>query len=111
MIDALFAALQRVREHHVFSKGMGLAAPQIGIGRAAAIIVPPDPDVDPIVLLNPGIIDASAETDEQYEGCLCLLRRARHRPPATRRGDRTHRPGRPADDHRLSGRAGPPCRP
>ncbi|WP_245642592.1 peptide deformylase [Nonomuraea candida] len=73
VIDALFAALQRVREQHVFGKGMGLAAPQIGIGRAAAIVIPPDPDADPVVLLNPRITDASTETDEQYEGCLSFF--------------------------------------
>ncbi|GAA0848772.1 peptide deformylase [Streptosporangium amethystogenes subsp. fukuiense] len=73
VIDALFAALQRVREHHVFGKGMGLAAPQVGIGRAAAIVIPPDPDADPVVLLNPRITDACAETDEQYEGCLSFF--------------------------------------
>jgi hypothetical protein len=28
LIDELFAALQRVREHHAFAKGMGIAAPQ-----------------------------------------------------------------------------------
>ncbi|WP_433259481.1 peptide deformylase (plasmid) [Streptosporangium sp. CA-135522] len=73
VIDALFAALQRVREQHVFGKGMGLAAPQIGIGRAAAIVIPPDPDADAIVLLNSRVTDASTETDEQYEGCLSFF--------------------------------------
>ncbi|MFI7126994.1 peptide deformylase [Nonomuraea sp. NPDC050153] len=73
VIDALFAALQRVREHHVFGKGMGLAAPQIGISRAAAVVVPPDPDADAIVLLNPRIAEASIEADEQYEGCLSFF--------------------------------------
>ncbi|MEQ4725017.1 peptide deformylase [Nonomuraea sp. B19D2] len=73
VIDALFAALQRVREQHVFGKGMGLAAPQIGIGRAAAIVIPPDPDAEAIVLLNPRITEASTETDEQYEGCLSFF--------------------------------------
>ncbi|GGT04469.1 hypothetical protein GCM10010156_72830 [Planobispora rosea] len=73
VIDALFAALARVREQHVFGKGMGLAAPQIGIGRAAAIVIPPDPDAEAVVLLNPRITDASTETDEQYEGCLSFF--------------------------------------
>jgi peptide deformylase len=73
VVDALFAALQRVRELHVFGKGVGVAAPQIGIGRAAAIVVPPGPDAEAIVLLNPRIIDASTETDEQYEGCLSFF--------------------------------------
>jgi peptide deformylase len=73
LIDDLFAALQRVREHHVFGKGMGIAAPQIGIARAAAIVIPPDPDADPLILLNPHVINESAETDEQYEGCLSFF--------------------------------------
>ncbi|WP_433513749.1 peptide deformylase [Nonomuraea sp. CA-143628] len=73
VINALFAALQRIRELHVFAKGVGLAAPQIGIGRAAAIVIPHDPDADAIVLLNPRIINASAEADEQYEGCLSFF--------------------------------------
>ncbi|MFI7642960.1 peptide deformylase [Nonomuraea sp. NPDC049400] len=74
VVAALFAALQRVRELHVFAKGVGLAAPQIGIGRAAAIVIPPDPDADDaIVLLNPRIISACAETAEQYEGCLSFF--------------------------------------
>jgi peptide deformylase len=73
VIDRLFAAMQRVREHHVFRKGMGLAAPQIGIGRAAAIIAPPDPDAEPLVLLNPRVITESADSDEQYEGCLSFF--------------------------------------
>jgi peptide deformylase len=73
IVDRLFSAMQRVREHHVFGKGMGLAAPQIGIDRAAAIVQPPDPEAEPLVLLNPRVISVSTETDEQYEGCLSFF--------------------------------------
>jgi peptide deformylase len=73
VIDALFAALGRVREHHVFGKGMGIAAPQIGIARAAAIVIPPDPAAEPLILLNPRVISESVQTDEQYEGCLSFF--------------------------------------
>jgi peptide deformylase len=69
----LFAALQRAGEQHVFSKGMGVAAPQIGISRAAAIVLPPDPGAEPVVMLNPQVISESAETDEQHEGCLSFF--------------------------------------
>jgi peptide deformylase len=72
IIDELLAATQRVREHHVFGKGMGLAAPQIGVGRAVAIVQPPGDD-EAFVLLNPRVIDHSRETDEQYEGCLSFF--------------------------------------
>ncbi|MFW5420735.1 peptide deformylase [Nocardiopsis sp. CNT-189] len=72
-VDHLHRAIGRVREHHEFGKGMGLAAPQIGIDRAAAVVLPPDPDASPLVLLNPRIIGSSAETDEHYEGCLSFF--------------------------------------
>ena len=73
VIDQLHRAVQRVRDHHHFGKGMGLAAPQIGIGRAAAIIFPPDPDSAPVVLLNPVVIGESSDSDSQYEGCLSFF--------------------------------------
>ena len=46
---------------------MGVAAPQLGIRRAAAVVRTPDGEY--ITLLNPQVIGESAETDEQYEGC------------------------------------------
>ncbi|WP_256725983.1 peptide deformylase [Streptomyces sp. IMTB 2501] len=55
-----------------FAKGMGIAAPQIGIARAAAVVLPPD-DAPAVILLNPRITDCSEETDEQYEGCLSFF--------------------------------------
>jgi peptide deformylase len=73
LIDELLAAMVRVREHHVFGKGMGLAAPQIGIGRTAAIVQPPGDDATPIVLLNPVVVSESTDTDTQYEGCLSFF--------------------------------------
>jgi peptide deformylase len=73
VIAELFAALQRAGEQHVFSKGMGVAAPQVGISRAAAIVIPPDPGAEPVVMLNPQVTSESAETDEQYEGCLSFF--------------------------------------
>ena len=49
---------------------MGIAAPQIGIARAAAVVQPGESGVGPIILLNPRVTDVSEESDEQYEGCL-----------------------------------------
>ena len=73
VITELFSALQRAGEQHVFSKGMGVAAPQIGIPRAAAIVIPPGPGAEPVVMLNPRVISESADEDEQYEGCLSFF--------------------------------------
>ncbi len=71
VVAQLVSTLERVGQVHTFAKGMGLAAPQINIGRAAAVIHPPEGDT--ITLLNPRIIDQASETDEQYEGCLSFF--------------------------------------
>jgi peptide deformylase len=70
-VAELHSALERVAQAHVFSKGMGIAAPQIGIDRAAAIVRTPGSEI--ITLLNPQIIDQSGDQDEQYEGCLSFF--------------------------------------
>lgn len=72
VLAELRLTMERVAQAHYFSKGMGIAAPQIGISRASAIIRPPDRD-DIITLLNPRIIEESAQVDEQYEGCLSFF--------------------------------------
>ncbi|MFD9061569.1 peptide deformylase [Kitasatospora purpeofusca] len=73
VVEKLFTAMERIGQVHPFAKGMGIAAPQIGIGRTAAIVQPTDPGAPAIVLLNPTITDRSDETDEQYEGCLSFF--------------------------------------
>ncbi|MGI8648205.1 MAG: peptide deformylase [Mycobacteriales bacterium] len=67
----LLVATERVRRLHDFSKGMGIAAPQIGIDRAAAIVITREGEV--ITLLNPRVVEESAESDKQYEGCLSFF--------------------------------------
>ncbi|MCX4522297.1 peptide deformylase [Streptomyces anulatus] len=73
VIGQLFSAMERIGQVHPFAKGMGLAAPQIAIGRAAAVVQPPSPAAPAIVLLNPRIADRSNDEDEQYEGCLSFF--------------------------------------
>jgi peptide deformylase len=72
VITELRSAIERISQAHTFGKGMGAAAPQIGIDRAAALVHPPTSD-DVITLLNPRIIETSVEVDEQYEGCLSFF--------------------------------------
>ncbi|WP_067509481.1 peptide deformylase [Actinoplanes sp. TFC3] len=72
-VSALRTTLGRLQQLHDFSKGVGLAAPQIGLAVAAAVVRPPERGAEPIVLLNPRIVDQSGETDEQYEGCLSFF--------------------------------------
>ncbi|MGI9002017.1 MAG: peptide deformylase [Pseudonocardia sp.] len=80
VITELRSAAERIGQAHTFGKGMGVAAPQVGIDRAAALIRPPGSD-NAITLLNPTVIETITQVDEQYEGCLsffdvrCLVRR------------------------------------
>ncbi|MGH3646840.1 MAG: peptide deformylase [Micromonosporaceae bacterium] len=71
VISELTATMERVAEAWTFAKGMGVAAPQIGIGRAAALVRTPEGQL--ITLLNPRVVEVSRDTDEQYEGCLSFF--------------------------------------
>ncbi|WP_197522979.1 peptide deformylase [Actinokineospora pegani] len=48
-----------------------MAAPQIGIGRAAAVVRAPGAET--ITPLNPRVIEESSGTDDQHEGCLSFF--------------------------------------
>jgi peptide deformylase len=71
-LDRLGVALTHVAGLHRFRKGIGLAAPQLGLSLAAAMVRPVGAR-EPIVLLNPRVVAASPETDEQFEGCLSFF--------------------------------------
>ncbi|GCB51356.1 peptide deformylase [Streptomyces sp. NL15-2K] len=58
VVEALNAAADRVAALHDFAKGMGIAAPQIGIGRALAIVRPPAGE--PLTLLSPVVVEGSS---------------------------------------------------
>ena len=60
VVAQLVSTLERVGQVHKFVKGMGLAAPQIGIGRSAAVIRTPEGET--VTLLNPRISDESDTT-------------------------------------------------
>jgi peptide deformylase len=65
--------LDRLDELHVFRKGVGLAAPQIGLSNAIAVVRPPERAAESILLINPRVVGESDETDERYEGCLSFF--------------------------------------
>lgn len=73
VVARLLTALDHLDELHQFSKGVGIAAPQLGLSWAAAVVRPPDRTADPIVLLNPRVVEESLNTDERYEGCLSFF--------------------------------------
>lgn len=66
----LFEALDRVREVAPVGKGVTLAAPQFGLPWAALAVQPGGLDAEPVVLLNPRVVNAASEVDESYEACL-----------------------------------------
>jgi len=72
VVARLFAALDRIGQLHPFVKGVGLAAPQLGLSLAAAVVRPPGGG-EAIVLLNPRVVAAASDVDEQYEGCLSFF--------------------------------------
>src|SRR5215472_7917910 len=53
--------------------GIGLAAPQVGVGlRCAVVDLQPDDTRAPIVLINPQVVNRSEERATREEGCLSL---------------------------------------
>lgn len=69
--DQLHAVAAEAMKVHKFTKGIGVAAPQIGVPRAASILL--FPDAEPLYLLNPRILRQTDDQDEQYEGCLSFF--------------------------------------
>ena len=67
VVAELHSAINRAAQIHHFANGMGVAAPQLGISRAAAVVRTPDGAL--ITLLNPQFVEESPESDERYEGC------------------------------------------
>ncbi|MDE2197799.1 MAG: peptide deformylase [Rhodospirillales bacterium] len=66
LIARMFAAM-----YH--APGIGLAAPQVGVGlRLAVVDLMPDDKRAPIVLIDPQIVAASEELATREEGCLSL---------------------------------------
>jgi len=49
------------------NNGLGLAAPQIGIPKRLAIVLKDD---QPMVLVNPSVVEVSTDLVEEKEGCL-----------------------------------------
>jgi peptide deformylase len=70
--EELLGYVRRVGRIYPFTKGMGLAAPQIGVSRALAVVRPPEGGPI-VVLLNPVVTWQSSDEDEQYEGCLSFF--------------------------------------
>ena len=63
----------RMEDTMIASKGVGLAAPQVGIAKQIAIVNPePEEKQSLIRMINPRIIRTSGETETLEEGCLSV---------------------------------------
>lgn len=67
--DEIKNLAQDMLDTHKQARGVGLAAPQIGILKRIIIVQFPD---GPKVFLNPEIIKKSREAEVGEEGCLCF---------------------------------------
>lgn len=65
LVDDLFETMYAAR-------GVGLAANQIGIAQRVAVVDVGEEAPPPIVLINPKIVEAGAETAVAEEGCLSI---------------------------------------
>lgn len=68
LVPRMFATMYK-------APGIGLAAPQVGVGlRVAVIDLMKDDKSEPLVLINPEIVATSEEISVREEGCLSLPR-------------------------------------
>ena len=70
--DDLRRLVERMTQLMRDARGVGLAANQIGILRRV-FVFQPDPERDPVAVVNPVIVDRSEETLEEAEGCLSMV--------------------------------------
>ena len=70
--DATRALIADMFETMYAEEGVGLAAPQVGVGERVIVIDSHEEDSEPFALVNPVILEASKETDRAEEGCLSI---------------------------------------
>ena len=54
------------------AEGVGLAAPQIGLGIRVIVVDPQDEATQPFALFNAEVVSQGGETDKAEEGCLSI---------------------------------------
>lgn len=67
--DELRALAAHMFETMYLAKGIGLAAPQVGRGERMAVV---DVNDNPLVIINPEIIELDPKTAKAEEGCLSI---------------------------------------
>jgi peptide deformylase len=69
--DELARLVERLEHLLHDANGLGLAATQIGVLRRV-FVFQPDPEAEPLALVNPRVVDTSDERIGDDEGCLSL---------------------------------------
>ncbi len=70
---ALETLAERLTTIMTDARGVGLAAPQVGVLQRM-VVVQASPDAEPTALVNPVVVERSDETELGEEGCLSLGR-------------------------------------
>lgn len=77
--DELVALIEDMWETMYHAEGIGLAAPQIGISKRLIVVHArrsengEDSDLhEPVVLVNPRVVESSSKTEREIEGCLSI---------------------------------------
>jgi peptide deformylase len=65
LIQDMFAAMEEER-------GIGLAAPQIGVSKRVVVVSVEEKNFNRLALINPEIVQTSSEMDVMEEGCLSV---------------------------------------
>jgi len=70
--DAVRRLIDDLFETMYAAKGVGLAANQVGIAQRVAVVDTGGETPDPLVLVNPAIVQRGEETETAEEGCLSI---------------------------------------
>ena len=70
--DAVRRLIDDLFETMYAAKGVGLAANQVGIAQRVAVVDTGGETPDPLVLVNPTIVQRGEETETAEEGCLSI---------------------------------------
>ena len=75
MTDKLRTLIQDMLDTMYDADGVGLAAPQVGILKRLAVVDITEDHSDPIVMINPTVVETSGE-QRGFEGCLSVPEKA-----------------------------------
>jgi peptide deformylase len=84
--DEIHALIGDMFDTMYAEEGVGLAAPQVGVGERVIVIDPRDEAIEPFALINPEIVQLGEEVVRDEEGCLSIpgLKEIVERPASVR---------------------------